>query len=620
MKHSRWALFSLALLVALLFGCAHQPTQLVLTEEETARLNQEALQLASEKLAVMVEQSKQQGSSSTRYLATGLFLKGNSALLQGDYVTGVVMFRHLISLTDDPFVHKKYAVALIRLGELEEARAVLQKIYEPTRLQDESVALILAGVLSGLEKQEEARQIYRQVLKHNPRQEEACLFLGKSLAVDKQWKEAQTQLLSCQRVHPAEGIYSYYLGKMMVDRGDLKAATRYFEDSHRRDPASSQAATALGLIYEQEEKVDAAITVYRRHLEKKPHDAVVLSRMVQVLFLKERFAEVVPYAERLVDLDPDDLNMQVKLGILYTENRDYERAISVFRELLQQAPDSDKILYYLGAIHQEIEKFEDAIDYFAKIPASSALYQDSSFQMANMLSTLAAVEFNQTHKSGKIAERFLSLIERKLKELPELKVELSVLKAGYLEVSEQDREAVESLQVVQQEKEFGLQHQYYLAGLLEKVKDYSASTAIVMAILDKDPKNAHAWNFIGYSMLERGSAPAEALPYIQKALALSPQDGYIRDSLGWYYYKIGRLPEALRELRAAVKAVPDDAVIAKHLAQIHQKLKNFSEARTYFERAFKHSRLASERREITEELRQLGSERQPASIQEALAD
>ncbi|MFO0002402.1 MAG: tetratricopeptide repeat protein, partial [bacterium] len=137
---------------------------------------------------------------------------------------------------------------------------------------------------------------------------------------------------------------------------------------------------------------------------------------------------------------------------------------------------------------------------------------------------------------------------------------------------------------------------------------------IIMAILDKDPKNAHAWNFMGYSLLERGHAPAEALPYIEKALALSPDDGYIRDSLGWYYFKTGRVKEALTELTYAFKKVPDDVVIAKHLALIHKDMKNYAKARSYLQHALKHARMNSEKKEIKTVLDVLDGERIPASF------
>ena len=128
MKHSLRTI-PLIVLACLFASCAHQKVdQIILTEEQTERLNKEALELASKRLELLVEESKKQGPASVQYLSTGLFLKGNSSLMEGDYVTGAVLFKHLATMTEDPFVHKKYAVALIRIGEMEEAKNVLQRL------------------------------------------------------------------------------------------------------------------------------------------------------------------------------------------------------------------------------------------------------------------------------------------------------------------------------------------------------------------------------------------------------------------------------------------------------------------------------------------------------------
>lgn len=577
---------SFLVFISLFGGCASRPS----TGHPVAGAG---LVEVGAQMQTLVDQTLKSGPEAIQYLSTGLFLKGNDALTQGDFATGIFLFRYLVQLTNDPFVHKKFAVALVRAGEMEEARVVLEKLYERVGLKDESVALILAGVSSALGKDADAKKLYHAILARNPGQEDACLFLGKTLAGEKKWAAAEAQLNSCQHHHPKNGIYSYYLGKMHIDRGNVKAALRAFEEAHRREPGSTQAAAALGVIHEQDERPLQAIKVYQNHLKARPRDAMILNRLVQLLFIQERYAEALPYAELLVDLESDNLNMRVKLGILYTDAKQYQKAISVFRELLQLAPDSDKILYYLGAIHQELRSFEDAIEYFARIPVSSALYQDSSFQMASMLATLA-------QNGGITEDKFLQFSKDKLHELPDLKVELAVLRAYYFESKGMEQKAIDDLKAVASEQDFGLQHSYYLAGLMEKLKHYDESTELIMRIIDKDPKNAHAWNFLGYSLLERGNPPAEALSYINKALAISPQDGYIRDSLGWYYYKIGRLPEALRELNAAIAQVPDDTVIAKHLAIIHRDLKHHSQARSFIERAMKNARLDSEKRELAE--------------------
>lgn len=134
-----------------------------------------------------------------------------------------------------------------------------------------------------------------------------------------------------------------------------------------------------------------------------------------------------------------------------------------------------------------------------------------------------------------------------------------------------------------------------------------------MTILDKDPKNAHAWNFLGYSLLVRGEKMDVAYEYIKKALDISPEDGYIRDSLGWYYYKTGHVKKALSELNFAHKKVPDDIEIMKHLALIHQDLKEFRKARGYLESALKHAKYKTDREEILSRIESLKDDRVPAS-------
>ena len=68
-------------------------------------------------------------------------------------------------------------------------------------------------------------------------------------------------------------------------------------------------------------------------------------------------------------------------------------------------------------------------------------------------------------------------------------------------------------------------------------------------------------NFLGYSLLEQNKDLDLALSYIKKAVELKPEDGFIRDSLGWYYYKTGNLELALVEIKKAWDAVKTDVVI-----------------------------------------------------------
>lgn len=574
------------------------------------RLNKEALVLASHRIELMVSEAKNQPES-INYLASDLFLKANMSLLEGDYATASVLFKHVADLVpEDAFVQKKYAVSLIRVGNLEESQSVLEKLY--AKESEEKVGMILAGVYSGLDNDKKARSLYQKILAAHPENEDACIFLGKGYAVAKKMQKAFEQLNACAKKNPKSGIYDYYMGKMSVDESKIDQAASYFKKSYEKQPDLTQSVAALGFIYEEKELFKAAIHLYEKHLNQFPTDAPILNRMVQVLFVKEQYKKVIPYAEKLIDLEPENLNLKVKLGVLYTDAKKYSEAISVFKDLLTMAPESDRILYYLGAIHQEMKEFETSIEYFNQIPSSSALYADSSVQMANMLSSLAQSEFYDKGKDS-YEKQFLSFVNKKIEERKELRVEFSVIKAGYFESISEYKKAMEAVMVVQDETSFTTQHKYYLANLFEKEERFDESQNIIMSIIEKDPKNAHAWNFLGYSMLVRGDKMEQAFEYIQTALKISPDDGYIRDSLGWYYFMNGDIKKAKTELEFAYSKVPDDIEILKHLATVHAELKDFKKARGYLEAALKHVRFTSERQEITASLEKLDFDRIPAS-------
>lgn len=98
------------------------------------------------------------------------------------------------------------------------------------------------------------------------------------------------------------------------------------------------------------------------------------------------------------------------------------------------------------------------------------------------------------------------------------------------------------------------------------------------AILAEDPEDAEALNALGYSLADRTERFAEALSYIERALALKPDDPAILDSMGWVQFRLGNPEQALDYLRKALAAMPDGE-IAAHLGEVLWTLGRHDEAR-----------------------------------------
>ena len=121
---------------------------------------------------------------------------------------------------------------------------------------------------------------------------------------------------------------------------------------------------------------------------------------------------------------------------------------------------------------------------------------------------------------------------------------------------------------------------YYVRGIsYERDKQWPKAEADFLKALELNPDQPSVLNYLGYSWIDQDMHLTEALEMIQKAVAASPQDGYIVDSLGWAFYKLGRMDEAVKTLEQAVLMMPTDPEINDHLGDVYWKVGRQLEAR-----------------------------------------
>ena len=604
------------LLMLAITSCAHKTTEEKSQQEEVAQakpLDEKVLKAEVEKqLQALSEQAIKGGPEAVEYLSSDLFLKANDAALRDDPQTSSMLLKYVHLMNPkDAYVHKRYAVELIRSGALAEAEPHLKQLYKNSKGKEEALGLVLGGVYTALDRGDDAKKSYADVLVHNPKSEEACLFLAKAYAVDEKIKTAQDLLVKCQKANPKNAVFTYYLGKIAQDQKQVAKAVDYFKKALKIQPSFHQAAIGLGVYYEEKEDFKKASATYKQYLKHSPNNFQVLSRIVQVLFATSRYKEVLPYAEKLSSLEPDNLNLKVRLGILYTDAGKLDQAIGTFKEILAAVPDSDKVLFYLASLYKETDRLDDAVATFQRIPEDSTLFHEGALQVTQILNVVA---LENAAKGSPEPEKLLKQqIDRYIASHTEVKVGMHVVLAGFYETLGKMDEAIAALSNVRDNKGYEKTHEFYLASLLDRAKRYDEAINVAERILEKEPEEPHALNFIGYTLLEQGKEMDRAYTLIKKAVDLAPKDGYIRDSLGWYYFKIGKYEKALAELHKAVKLVSDDPIITKHLAMVYREMESFEMAKKYYVEALKLAKVKSDKDEVLRALQDLETVRLPAS-------
>ena len=96
-------------------------------------------------------------------------------------------------------------------------------------------------------------------------------------------------------------------------------------------------------------------------------------------------------------------------------------------------------------------------------------------------------------------------------------------------------------------------------------KEFRGPVDRSITLFTDDPDQPQVLNYLGYSWIDQDMHLERALEMIEKAVEAQPMDGYIIDSLGWAFYKLGRMEEAVETLERAVMLLPNDPEINDHL-------------------------------------------------------
>ncbi|TIT55568.1 MAG: tetratricopeptide repeat protein, partial [Mesorhizobium sp.] len=103
---------------------------------------------------------------------------------------------------------------------------------------------------------------------------------------------------------------------------------------------------------------------------------------------------------------------------------------------------------------------------------------------------------------------------------------------------------------------------FYQRGIAyERLKEWPKAEPNFRKALELQPDQPQVLNYLGYSWVDMNTNLKEGLEMIQKAVDLRPSDGYIVDSLGWAYFRLGRFDDAVREMERAVSLKPEDPVL-----------------------------------------------------------
>ena len=357
---------------------------------------------------------------------------------------------------------------------------------------------------------------------------------------------------------------------------------------------------ALFLLSQAERRAgerEAAETTARRLIElnaKNPRGYYALAEALEEQRRLQPLVEALEPAVATFRSATDGGNALVMLlphlGFAYQELGQNDKAISTFEEARKLSPDDPALAGYVIQAHLAAKNYGVAADL-----ARAARGRNPKDLR------LVRLEAQALRRAGKGAQA-LTLLEEVARAQPSEPEAHIMLAQGYVEANRAPQ-GVKVLQDAQAKFPGETSVTFQLAAALDKQKRFSESEAQFLQLIAKEPDNAPALNYLGYMLAERGERLDESVQYLKRALAIDPENGSYLDSIGWAYFKDGKLDLALDNLKRAADRLMANSVVQSHYADVLFKLGKYDEAIDAWNRALSGDGDEIDRNDIDKKIR-----------------
>jgi tetratricopeptide (TPR) repeat protein len=421
------------------------------------------------------------------------------------------------------------------------------------------------------------------------RDEEALSMLQRAVAIDSERVEyVRTLGRAAERLDRFDLLANSYRRVVWLDDQDAEAWFQLAAAEARRgrfgaaDTAVAVAAELnplrpglfflRGWIAEVLGRDGEAITNYRQHLQVHKEDQATRRRYVALLARDKKYKEALAEAQMLAEANPHDLDLRHLEAELCFQAGQSKQGMKALDEIRSDFPnDPEAVNVRLGVLARN-GRGKQAIS-----EAEKWLAERPDDLHARLLTA-------RTHEVAGDLPGAIKHLQRAMEIAPDSIAPPVLLARAYTNAGKPAEAEPILTKAHAQFPEINA-ITFDLAISREKLGDLAGAEAAVRDVLKREPNNPTALNFLGYLYADHNKNVDEAVRLIQRALAQEPDNGAFLDSLGWAYYRLGRLAEARNQLERAAAVSGGDPVIHEHLGDVYKDMQLKELAREQYKKS-----------------------------------
>lgn len=361
----------------------------------------------------------------------------------------------------------------------------------------------------------------------------------------------------------------------------------------------------IASLHQQQQNYDDALNICSELLKQHPEFYPAWSLKSRLLATQEKFDDAIKTINAALKHFKDDKSFLLLKARLLIKNKEIEKASDTFYKLHTANPHDAQILLPLALTQLEQKKYDDAKLSLQKLLNLHQMQSEAHYYLARI------EQYNGNDKAA--LNHYLAMKGGR---------EYLAAQGAIINIYLTQKDSDKALAHVRQQRTIDNENQqaYFLmeVDILNRTGQYDASLTVLNAalnayqdstdlrysramvaeklgnmeqlekdlehIISLEPDNATALNALGYTLADRSTRLDEAQALIEKALTIAPKDPAILDSLGWVYFRLGKLKDALDLLQQAFAMFPD-AEVAAHLGEVLWAMGDKLEAKDVWRKA-----------------------------------
>ncbi|ABF39915.1 Tetratricopeptide repeat protein [Candidatus Koribacter versatilis Ellin345] len=499
---------------------------------------------------------------------------------------------------------KGISVALERVGNLKVAKGEFTSALDLLRKAvatdpentdgqiDLSIAYFRAGNYEG------ARTVLLPLVKSDPGSARGRNLMGKILFMQGDFEGASTELQAALSITPDFDV-AYSLALAYLQLKKLPQVTPLVDEMKASMAKSPELYMLLGQAYRQTGYYDQAVSEFKTALAldaARPRLHNLLGTTYVALGGKQNYELARAEFQQELAKNPKDYSSHYYLGLIELEDGQYAKAEAALKTAHALAPDDPAAMLLLGRLYDQQKNWNAAIEVLRQVLARSSAQGASPVQLAT------------THE-------MLSKAYAGAGQIPESEKELAA--ANALKSQDASKSATSDPAVAIQPENSGKELRAMLMQGSPKAQPSDASEQKYVADISKLLGNAY--NNLGVIDARAGSykqaadefkeaakwddsipqldrnrglaafraqAYADAIPPLERLLKKSPSDSNLRESLGLSYYMTDKFKESAATLRPIVDTMSNNPGLLLSAGVAFVKSGDIPTGQRLFTRAF----------------------------------